>query len=128
MNNIKEYTYNDKKKINDKIDKLKKIGEKKDFIYIGKIIKKSLEKKDITEKKNGIWFDLTLVDNESIYKIDKYIKNRFKEYEISMSDSETSILNHCIDYNKLNKIGPKFSKKERNLLNKFKNNYEEFTK
>jgi hypothetical protein len=122
---IKNYTYQEKKKINDKIDRFKKIGKKEDFIVIGKLIKKSLKNSEITEKSNGIWFDLTLVDDATIYKIDKYLKQFFKEFDEMSIDSD-SIDNIYIPYyyDKTiirSRIGPKFSKKETNLINKFRN-------
>lgn len=123
---IKEYTFQEKKKINDKINKLKKIGEKKDFIVIGKLIKKSLKKNDITEKNNGIWFDLSLVDNITIYKIEKYLKKIFKDHVETTIDSDSidhSYMPYYIDPASIKtKIGPKFSKKEKNLINRFRNN------
>ena len=122
---IKNYTYQEKKKINDKIDRFKKIGKREDFIVIGKLIKKSLKNSEITEKSNGIWFDLTIVDDITIYKIDKYLKQFFKEFDEMSIDSD-SIDNIYIPYyfdkNIIrSRIGPKFSKKETNLINKFRN-------
>lgn len=125
---VKKYTFQEKKKINDKINKLKKIGEKKDFIVIGKLIRKSLKRKEITEKTNGIWFDLSLVDNLTIHKIDKYIKKVFKEYEGIALDSDSIdhlYIPYYIDPTSVRtRIGPKFSKKEKNLINRFRNNSE----
>ena len=123
---VKQYTFQEKKKINDKIEKLKKVGKRKDFIEIGKLIKKALKKSDITEKNNGTWFDLSLVDNITIAKIDRHLKKTFRKYEEIIIESDSidhTYIPYYIDPNTVkNKVGPKFSKKEKNLINRFRIN------
>jgi hypothetical protein len=121
MINKTSYSFDDKKKINDKIDKLKKYGNKQDFIHIGKIILKSLKISDITEKANGIWFDLNIIDDENLELIDEYITNTLNEYN-SLSDSTDKICTpYFIDITRINNIyGSKLTKKEKNLINKMK--------
>lgn len=89
--NSKKYTYYEKKKINDLIEKYKYIGSKNDFINIGRLIYKSLGSQ-ITEKTNGIWFDLNLVDDITLSKLEDYIKKRL--YNKININSETDI-NDC---------------------------------
>lgn len=124
----KEYTFEEKKKINSKINKLRKIGNKEDFIKIGKLILSSIKKNNITNKKNGIWFDLTLVDDITIGKIDRLLTTLLNNYEEQLIDSDTidrTYIPYYIDPNTIkSRIGPKFSKKEKNLINRFRNESE----
>jgi hypothetical protein len=120
INNI-NYSFDDKKKINEKIEKLKKYGNKEDFIYIGKIILKSLKISDITEKPNGIWFDLNIIDNDNLQLIDIYITQILNEYINLSIESDKICTPYYIDITKINNIyGSKLTKKEKNLINKMK--------
>ena len=124
---MKKYSFQEKKKICDKIDKLKKIGNKNHFIVIGKLIKKSLTINGITEKKNGIWFDLNNVDDITLKQINIYITNILNQNIILDKHKNNKTIINYTPY-KINNnyftdhVGPKFSKKEKTLIHKFKTN------
>lgn len=123
MKQQKAFTHQDKQKIKNKINKIKKLGTKNDCIHIGKLVIESIGIDLITEKNNGIWFDLNSVDNDTLYKIEKYAKKILNKYTI---ETETfDYIPYCVDlYNINNRVGPKFSKKEKNLINRFRNETE----
>ena len=67
------YTFNDKKDIKDKLEKLNSFTS----IYIFNILKKNNEKYTINS--NGLFFDLLEISNKSIEEIQNYIKNLKKD-------------------------------------------------
>ena len=116
--NIKKRKYNSKKrkKIMNKIGKIK---NRKSLLEIYKIVKNDLKEK-ISNNKNGIFFDINKLKDDSIEKILKIImENESSE----MSDSElkftyTPYKDNITD--SINNIGPKLSNKEKNLLKNIK--------
>ena len=83
----KKYTCHEKRKINDMIERLKIIGSKHDFIKIGKLIRNALPPDEITEKNNGLWFDLNKVNDMTIHKIEEYITNVFNNHNQNILNS-----------------------------------------
>jgi len=75
--------YSHKKKINDKIEKIK---DKEIFFEIYNTVKDELNNnKNITINNNGVYFDLNKLSNETILKIENILNEHF----IS-TDTETS--------------------------------------
>lgn len=117
MNNSLKYTYEDKKKIYNNIESFKKICTKNDLIILGKIIINNLDKSKITEKKNGIWFDLCILNDSILYKIDKHIKNI-----LNKNEEKEEIQNYILKFNNLNNQSI-FSKKEKKIIDKIEKSY-----
>lgn len=120
---VKKYTYYEKKSISNKIDKLKQKSDcKKHLIKIGKIIAKTFDLNKITTKSNGLWLDFNLVDDATIYKVDKYLHKVFNEYDSIDSDSvEHSYKPYYIDPILVKcKNGPKFSNYEKNIIKRYR--------
>lgn len=101
------------------MNKIGKIKNRKSLLEIYKIVKNDLKEK-ISNNKNGIFFDMNKLKDDSIEKILKIImENESSE----MSDSElkftyTPYKDNITD--SINNIGPKLSNKEKNLLKNIK--------
>lgn len=113
---IKSLNYDDKKKIYNNIEKFKKICDKEELIFLGKLIISGIDKSQITEKKNGIWFDLCILNDETLYKIDKYLKKFLKD----INNKETK--SYIIKF-KNNNVNSIFSKKEKKIIDKIEKSY-----
>lgn len=112
------YTYEDKKKIYNNIEKFKKLCDKEELIFLGKLIINGIDKSQITEKKNGIWFDLCILNDESLYKIDKYLKKFLK----NINNNNEDIKSYIIKF-KNNSVNSIFSKKEKKIIDKIEKSY-----
>lgn len=67
--------YSHKKKINDKIEKIK---DREIFFEIYNTVKDELStNKNITINNNGVYFDLNKLSNESILKIENILNEHF---------------------------------------------------
>lgn len=119
MSKSLNYTYEDKKKIYNNIEKFKKLCNKEELIFLGKLIINGIDKSQITEKKNGIWFDLCILNDESLYKIDKYLKKFLKNIN---NNNDDNIKSYIIKF-KNNNINSIFSKKEKKIIDKIEKSY-----
>ena len=119
----KEYSHKRKKKLADKISKIRK---KKDYVKILQIIKE--DKKDITENNNGLFMYFHDLNDETYYKLENYLHNLNKKrnyYPDSTSEGQTSSISQK-EYNPYvtdefpsqKGISPKlkYSNKEKNLI------------
>jgi hypothetical protein len=109
---MKIYTYNEKKAINNSIEKLKINNDKKSLTHIAKLIVDSYDIKKITTKSNGMWLDFNDVSNLTVYKIDKHLKKLERDTETETETDNKYIISPNIDEN----IGPKLSNYEKNLI------------
>jgi hypothetical protein len=103
-----------RRKIVNKINKLKEI---KEFVTIFNIIRVELGK-DISINKNGIFFNINVLSDSSIEKIDFFL-NSISE---TVTESETKIKYKPYfidDMENVNKLGPKLSNQEKSIIKKF---------
>jgi hypothetical protein len=111
----KSYTHLEKKNI---VRKIEQIKSKRYFIEIFKIIKNDNIK--YTQNKNGLFIDMNKLSNDTILKIDTYLKTL--ELNISESDSKLSIDSLTFSNNEddiRNIIGNcKLTNHEKNILKK----------
>jgi hypothetical protein len=104
--------------------KISKLSDKNDFIFIYKIINIELNKK-ISVNRNGIYFNLNLLSDDSIEEISDFINNKIdstssEQYKLS---SEKNKITYEI-YNKDNVIenfiqNNKLSNQEKSLIKKY---------
>ena len=103
-----------RRKIVNKINKLKEI---KEFVTIFNIIRVELGK-DISINKNGIFFNINVLSDSSIEKIDFFL-NSISE---TVTESETKIKYKPYfidDMENVNKLGPQLSNQEKSIIKKF---------
>ena len=103
-----------RRKIVNKINKLKEI---KEFVTIFNIIRVELGK-DISINKNGIFFNINVLSDSSIEKIEFFL-NSISE---TVTESETKIKYNPYfvdDMENVNKLGPKLSNQEKSIIKKF---------
>jgi len=111
----KSYTHLEKKNI---VRKIEQIKSKRYFIEIFKIIKNDNIK--YTQNKNGLFIDMNKLSNDTIHKIDTYLKTL--ELNLSESDSKLSVDSLTFSNNEddiRNIIGNcKLTNHEKNILKK----------
>jgi hypothetical protein len=114
---FKIYNNVEKKNI---VRKIEQIKNKKYYIEIFKIIKNNNIK--YTQNKNGLFIDMNKLSNETIYKIDDYLKSL--ELALSESDNKLSVDSLTFSNNDddiRNIIGScKLTNHEKNILKKIK--------
>lgn len=114
---FKIYNNVEKKNI---VRKIEQIKNKKYYIEIFKIIKNNNIK--YTQNRNGLFIDMNKLSNETIYKIDEYLKTL--ELNASESDSKLSIDSLTFSNNDddiRNILGNcKLTNHEKNILKKIK--------
>ena len=104
-----------RKKLALKINKLK---DKKDFINLFNIIESDIGN-DMSVNKNGIFFNLNILSDNCINKINDYLLFALD----TNTETETKIKYHSYNQDELetsNKVGPKLSNQEKNILKKKK--------
>jgi len=115
-NDKKSYSYSDRKKISARIKNIKK---KEDYVRLFKIINRDSNNK-FTENSNGIWLDLKILEDETIYNIDKFLK-KILDSKNNLTDSVNSIeyVPYSTDEVFVNS-GPKLSNYEKSILRRHK--------
>ncbi len=114
---FKIYSAIEKKNI---VYKIEQIKNKKYFIEIFKIIKNDNIK--YTQNRNGLFIDMNKLSNNTIYKIEQYLKS----LELSISESENKLSVDSLTFSNneddiRNIIGTyKLTNHEKNILKKFK--------
>jgi Bromodomain extra-terminal - transcription regulation len=107
------YSYEKKKRLADRISKLKK---KEDMIKIFEIIYQ--DNKNITENQNGLFMFFHTLDDSTYHKIDLYLRSSVKKRSPTDTTSESYssyVKNEFPDQEKLNpKL--KYSNREKNLI------------
>jgi hypothetical protein len=105
------------------MNKLSKIKKKEILKDILKIVKQDLGN-NLSKNKNGIFFDMNKLKDDSILKISNIIEKELeKEVESSESDVKLSYTPYSVD-NSVENMGHRFSNKEKNLLKNFNYNKE----
>jgi len=99
-------------------DRISKLNNKNDYLFIYKLISKELESK-FSVNKNGVYFNINLLSDECIKEISNYISDKYDsetisevskiKYETYYKENENSI---DISY------GTKFSNQEKSILKK----------
>ena len=98
------------------VNKINKLKDKKDFVTIFNIVQGELGK-DISINRNGIFFNINSLSDNSIEKLDNFLNTI---YEIG-SESETKIKykSYSVDeLENINKLGPKLNNQEKSLIKK----------
>jgi hypothetical protein len=111
----RKYNAEFRKKIALKINKLK---DKNDFINLFNIIESDIGN-DMSVNKNGIFFNLNILSDGCIDKINNYLLKILD----NNTETETKIKYQTYNQDDLdngNKIGPKLSNQEKNILKKNK--------
>ncbi len=116
--NVKTYSYSDRRKISSRIKEIKK---KEDYIRLFKIINRDPNNK-FTENSNGIWLDFKILENNTIYNVEKFL-NKLNKSNSNNNDSVNSI--EYIPYSAddvftLKNNGPKLSNYEKSILRRHK--------
>ena len=108
------YTYKNKLEINDKIKKIKK---KKIFEEIFNMVKNYI-KTSMTVNNNGIFFDINLLPNKILKKLDEYLD---EQIEYNLSNHKTlQYSSYSINDDEINDTNLKLSNKDKNLIKNFK--------
>ena len=111
---VRKYGSDMRRKIVLKISKLK---EKADFVNIFNIIQLELGK-EVSINRNGIFFNINLLSDETIEKIENY----FIENTENLTESETKIKYKPYSVDELESInnsgGPKLSNQEKSIIKK----------
>lgn len=100
-------------------DKITKLNNKSDYMFIYKLISQELETK-ISVNRNGVYFNLNLLGDDTIEKLVSFIDDK-SDTEIITEQSK--IKYEC--YSKENNVnidffyGSKFSNQEKSILKKF---------
>jgi len=111
---VRKYGSDMRRKIVLKISKLK---EKTDFVNIFNIIQLELGK-EVSINRNGIFFNINLLSDETIEKLENY----FIENTENLTESETKIKYKPYSVDELESInnsgGPKLSNQEKSIIKK----------
>jgi hypothetical protein len=97
-------------------DKITKLNNKKDYLYIYNIISKELETK-FSVNKNGVYFNINLLSDNTIKELNDYIIDKNEtdtNSEISKIKYETYYKENNCDFS----YGTKFSNQEKTILKK----------
>jgi hypothetical protein len=112
--------YHSKVKLNDKINKIK---DKNILLEIFKISKNDLikdGKNKYSQNENGIYFNLLLLSDETLYKIDKILSEYFTETDTEATSENITLITYGVD-DKVEKFhgknhGPRLSNQEKNIM------------
>lgn len=116
--NNRKYNSTKRKKIMGKISKIKNKFILKNIL---KVVKDDLGG-NLSKNKNGIFFDMNKLKDESVLKISNIIEKELdKEVESSESEAKLSYTPYSVD-NSVENMGHRFSNKEKNLLKNFNYN------
>ena len=116
---MSSYSYEKKKRLADKISKIKK---KDDMVKVLEIIYE--DNKNITENQNGLFMLFHNLDDSTYHKLDAYLKSVSKKRSSTGSITSDSIsekkeyksyIDDDFDHNRLNP-NMKYSNKEKNLI------------
>jgi len=99
-------------------EKISKLNNKKDYVFIYGLISKELESK-FSVNKNGVYFNINLLSDNCIHNLSKYISDKYEsetisevskiKYETYYKENENNI-----DFS----YGTKFSNHEKTILKK----------
>lgn len=127
--NIRQFTYQDKKKL---VYRIEQIKSKKNYIKLFKIINSDNIK--FTDNNNGIFINMNALTNISLNKINNFLNLINKTNDMIDSDTNSTINTdykpYSIDeFSDYKSYGPKLSNYEKNIIkrNRFNNDESEDT-
>lgn len=116
---IRKYKSNYRKKI---LDKIKKVKDKNCQVSIFKVVNRDIGN-NFSENKSGIYFNLNIVSDDAIEEIVGILKT-FNDNESITETTEDKLTYKSYSENEIdlyNTIGPRLSNQERTILKKCKN-------
>ena len=116
---IRKYNSNYRKKV---LDKIKKLKDKNSQIAIFKVVNRYIGN-NFSENKSGIYFNLNLISDDAIEEIVEIIKS-YTDNETITETTEDKLTYKSYSENEIdlyNTIGPRLSNQERSILKKCKN-------
>tara|TARA_B100001093_G_C26175945_1_gene737789 strand:- start:64 stop:450 length:387 start_codon:yes stop_codon:yes gene_type:complete len=116
---IRKYNSNYRKKV---LDKIKKLKDKNSQIAIFKIVNRDIGN-NFSENKSGIYFNLNLISDDAVEEIIEIIKS-YTDNETITETTEDKLTYKSYSENEIdlyNTIGPRLSNQERSILKKCKN-------
>jgi len=118
---MNSYSYDKKKRLADKIAKLKK---KEDMIHILEIIYEN--NKNITENQNGLFLLFDKLDDNTYLKIENYLKGVSKKTTSDGPEKKEYKSYFSDDFSEQSSLNPKlkYSNKEKNLIKR--NRYDNY--
>jgi hypothetical protein len=99
-------------------ERISKLNNKKDYLFIYSLISKELDSK-FSVNKNGVYFNINLLSDECIDELSKYISDKYDSEtvsEVSKIKYETYYKENGDDLNF--SYGTKFSNQEKTILKK----------
>lgn len=99
-------------------ERISKLNNKKDYLFIYSLISKELDSK-FSVNKNGVYFNINLLSDECIDELSKYISDKYDSEtvsEVSKIKYETYYKENDDDLNF--SYGTKFSNQEKTILKK----------
>ena len=99
-------------------EKISKLNNKKDYLFIYNLISKELDSK-FSVNKNGVYFNINLLSDNCIKELSKYISEKYDSEtisEVSKIKYETYYKENCEDMDF--SYGTKFSNQEKTILKK----------
>ena len=113
--NTRKFSSSFRRKLVLKISKLK---DKKDFVNIFNIIQNELGK-EISINRNGIFFNMNLLSDESIDSLDRYLTDLVDNTTITESEVKIKYKPYSVnEIDNVNKLGPKLSNQEKSIIKK----------
>jgi hypothetical protein len=113
----RKYTSSFRRKINLKISKL---NSKKDLVNIYNIVK---EEQEVSINRNGMFFNINLLTDNAIDKIDSYLNENTDNITVTDTESKIKYKPYSIDeIDSSPKLGPKLSNQEKSILKKIQKN------
>lgn len=125
---VKHYNYNERRVINNKIEKMTLENNRENLLEIGRLIVENYDIDKITNKSNGMWLDFNKVNNTLVYKIDMYLRSLDRELNdtIDSDSAEQIYVPYYVDAINLNNTdGPKLTNYEKNLIKMYRNSTDE---
>ena len=116
-NKNRKYNSVKRKKI---INKIKKIKNKETLIKIFKLVKNEIGDK-LSSNKNGVFFNINLLTDNTVEKINLILKEYYQNSETS-SISTIQYTPYSKDDLNSNTSGPRLSNQEKNLIKKLRKN------
>lgn len=115
----RKYNSNSRRKI---LDKIKKLKSKEDLVAIFKIVNRDIGN-DYSENKSGIYFNMNLLSDDAINEILELLQvNTISETASETTDDKLTYKTYSEnDIEVYNSIGPRLSNQEKSILKKCKN-------
>ncbi len=115
----RKYNSNIRKKI---LDKIKKIKDKNELVAIFKVVNRDIGN-SFSENKSGIYFNMNLLSDDAVEEIIQMLEiNTITETASENTDDKLTYKTYSENEIEVyNTIGPRLSNQEKSILKKFKN-------